>query len=212
MGWFLLIGIFCVLAVIGFFITGRPFKFAVGGIVFLIALAFVSLAVIVIWTMNDQCSAPFTDHNSTYCQNRAVSTAKTQGGQNIKCPEQYATEQERNDAYTQYSESMVAAHPNWTASDFAQARADFLVQNNCTQTLQYINENGGMEAYKDSVVKSITTDDSSDPFPMNDNKCDASGCPQYEWYDRHNVPMSNRCYPSMTTPCTDAEWKQALGN
>ena len=140
MGWFLLIGIFCVLAVIGFFVTGSPFKFAIGGIVFLIALAFVSLVVIVVWTMNDPCSAPFTDHNSTYCQNRARSA----------------------------SQSVVGT---------AQVPAT-----------------------------------SNDPFPYNNNECDSNGCPQYEWYDRHNVPMSNRCYPSMTTPCTATEWKQALGN
>jgi hypothetical protein len=64
---FLIVGIFCVLAVIGFFITGRPFKFAIGGIVFLIALVFVSLVVIVIWTVSAPCSAPFTDHNSASC-------------------------------------------------------------------------------------------------------------------------------------------------
>jgi len=75
MGWFLLIGIFCVLAVIGFFITGSPFKFAIGGIVFLIALAFVSFIVLFVWTENDPCSAPFTDHNSTYCQNRNASAS-----------------------------------------------------------------------------------------------------------------------------------------
>ena len=74
MTWFLLIGLFCVLAVIGFFITGNPFKFAIGGIVFLVALAFVFLVVIVIWTMSAPCSAPFTDHNSAYCQNKNVST------------------------------------------------------------------------------------------------------------------------------------------
>lgn len=51
----------------------------------------------------------------------------------------------------------------------------------------------------------------SDPFPFNDNRCDSSGCPQYEWYDRHNIPMSDRCYPSMTSPCTDLQWKKALG-
>jgi hypothetical protein len=74
MTWFLLIGLFCLLAVIGFFITGRPFKFAISGIVFLIALVFVSLVVIVIWIMSSPCSAPFTDHNSAYCQNKNGST------------------------------------------------------------------------------------------------------------------------------------------
>jgi cytoskeletal protein RodZ len=73
MEWFILIGLFCLLAVIGFFITGRPFKFAIGGIVFLVALAFVFLVVVIIWTMSAPCSAPFTDHNSAYCQNKTVS-------------------------------------------------------------------------------------------------------------------------------------------
>ena len=70
MGLFLLIGLFCLLAVIGFFATGRPFKFAFGGIVLLIATVFVLLIIIVIWTMAAPCSAPFTDHSSAYCRNQ----------------------------------------------------------------------------------------------------------------------------------------------
>lgn len=77
MTWFLLIGIFCVLAVIGFFVTGSPFKFAISGIVFLIALVFIFVVVLVVWTMNAPCSAPFTDHNSAYCQNRSISTSNS---------------------------------------------------------------------------------------------------------------------------------------
>ena len=83
MGWFLLIGLFCVLAVIGFFITGRPFKFALGGIIFLIAVVFVILAVIVIWEITSPCTAPFSDHGSSYCQNQAVSTATPTNTQTI---------------------------------------------------------------------------------------------------------------------------------
>lgn len=44
-----------------------------------------------------------------------------------------------------------------------------------------------------------------DPFPFYDDT------QQYAWYDRHNVPMSNRCYTTMTTPCSSLEWQQALG-
>jgi hypothetical protein len=44
-----------------------------------------------------------------------------------------------------------------------------------------------------------------DPFPF------YNADQQYTWYDRHNVPMSNRCYTTMTTPCSDLEWKKALG-
>jgi len=141
---FLLLGVFCILAVIGFFITNHPFKFAIGGMVSLIALVFIFLIILVVWTMNDQCSAPFTDHNSSYCKNRTVSTSQGQKG-----------------------------------------------------VLMATDTNSGS---------------SNDPFPFNNGLCDANGCPQYEWYDRHSVPMSNRCYPNMATSCTDIEWKQALSN
>lgn len=163
MAWllFLLIGSFCVLAIIGFFITGRPFKFAIGGIIFLIALAFVSFIVLYIWTENDPCSAPFVDHNSTYCQNRNISSAQPKDTQNIKCPEYYATEQERNNAYNQYAKNAIASNPNWTVNDFAEARANFLIQNNCTQTLRYIDEHGGMAVYKNTIIESITTSTNS---------------------------------------------------
>ncbi|HUD03121.1 MAG TPA: hypothetical protein VMR46_03895 [Candidatus Paceibacterota bacterium] len=66
--WLLLIGLFCVLAVIGFFITGSPFKFALGGMVFLIAVVFILFIGLVVWTMMAPCSAPFTDHDSVYCE------------------------------------------------------------------------------------------------------------------------------------------------
>ncbi len=45
-----------------------------------------------------------------------------------------------------------------------------------------------------------------DPFPYED------GDGQYAWYDRHNIPMSNRCYTGMTPPCSADDWKQAMGN
>lgn len=34
---------------------------------------------------------------------------------------------------------------------------------------------------------------------------------QYAWYDAQDVPMSDRCYTTMNPPCTEAEWRQALG-
>ena len=64
-------------SVIGFFATGRPFKFAFGGIVFLVAVVFVLLIVVVIWTLAAPCSAPFTDHSSTYCRNQASTPTST---------------------------------------------------------------------------------------------------------------------------------------
>ena len=75
MTWFILIGLFCVLAVFGFFVSSRPFSFAFGGIIFLIALSFVLFVGLIIWIYADQCSAPFIDRNSTYCQNQKNSTA-----------------------------------------------------------------------------------------------------------------------------------------
>ncbi len=106
MGLFLIIGIFCVLAVIGFFVTGRPFGFAIGGIVFLTALSFVSLITIAIWAFNFPCSAPFTDHNSTYCQNKTGSTTAYNSKQSNffqQTPETSSDSFPMNDGTNQYS-------------------------------------------------------------------------------------------------------------
>jgi hypothetical protein len=54
-------------------------------------------------------------------------------------------------------------------------------------------------------TQSVTTTAQPDPFPFYDDS------QQYAWYDRNNVPMSNRCYTTMTTPCSALEWQQALG-
>ena len=145
MGWFLLIGLFCLLAVIGFFVTGSPFKFALGGMVFLIATIFVLLAVIVIWTMAAPCSAPFTDHSSTYCQNHSGSTSIS---------------------------------------------------------------NSSVQLASNSLQQTAETSD--DPFPVQDIECNSTGCPQYAWYDRHNVAMAYRCYTG--TQCTAQQWASAVYN
>ncbi len=52
---------------------------------------------------------------------------------------------------------------------------------------------------------SMTTVQSDDPFPYDDSTL------QYAWYDRHSTPMSKRCYTTMTTPCSELEWQQAVG-
>lgn len=48
-----------------------------------------------------------------------------------------------------------------------------------------------------------------DLFPMTNTKCDSSGCPQNEWYDRHNVAMASRCYPNS---CDESQWRDAIYN
>ena len=137
--WFILIGLFCFLAVVGFLLTGRPFRFAIGGIIFLIALVFIFVVVIVIWTIADPCSAPFTGHNSYSCQNQPVSTPV----------------------------------PNPVSN---------------------------------SLKQTIATP--SDPFPFSSSQCNSTGCPQYEWYDNHNVAMAYRCYTSSS--CSAEDWAFAI--
>lgn len=56
-----------------------------------------------------------------------------------------------------------------------------------------------------SPIKLEQTSPEPDPFPF------YSPDEQYGWYDRHDVPMSDRCYTSMTEPCSDLQWKRALG-
>jgi curved DNA-binding protein CbpA len=57
-------------------------------------------------------------------------------------------------------------------------------------------------------VAPVATDE--DPFPMQQTSCNAQGCPQYDWYDRHNVSMAYRCYPSQNSECTASEWARAV--
>lgn len=56
--------------------------------------------------------------------------------------------------------------------------------------------NAGTEALSGSQSQ-------NDPFPFSDSDA------QYNWYDRHNVPMSDRCYTTMTPPCSELQWKKA---
>lgn len=65
---------------------------------------------------------------------------------------------------------------------------------------------GNTSPISDYSQKPETKDDI---FPMTSNTCDASGCPQYEWYDRHNVPMAYRCYPG---GCDEEQWRKAIYN
>lgn len=50
--------------------------------------------------------------------------------------------------------------------------------------------------------------DTIDPFPMQSTACNTQGCPQYDWYDNHNVAMAYRCYPGSS--CTAQEWAYAI--
>ncbi len=86
MGLFLLVGLFCLLAVIGFFATGRPFAFAFGGIVFLIALAFVVIIGFVIYEISQSSSTHTTQQTSASQYALPVQTSQTQTGATTQYP------------------------------------------------------------------------------------------------------------------------------
>lgn len=72
-----IVGLFCFLVVIGFFVTGNPFKFAAGSLIALVGTGFALLIVIVLWSMTSPCTAPFSDHNNSYCQKQVIQPSTT---------------------------------------------------------------------------------------------------------------------------------------
>ena len=78
-----------------------------------------------------------------------------------KCPEDYATNEEMVAGDKSFITDFLASNPQGTIADFPQARIDFLTKNNCTQTLQYIQDNGGIEGYKKTMMNNLTATDTS---------------------------------------------------
>jgi len=87
---------------------------------------------------------------------------------NKKCPENYATDEERNVEYKSFIREFLASNSQGTTADLAQARINFLTKNNCTQTLKYIQDNGGIEQYTKTMMSVLTATDtqatSTDPI------------------------------------------------
>lgn len=77
----------------------------------------------------------------------------------VKCPENYTMDAERNAEYNKFVADFEAYYPQETIRDFAMARVGFLVGNDCTKTLKYIDDNGGISQYIENIVNNILTDE-----------------------------------------------------
>ena len=89
-----------------------------------------------------------------YSAPKIISTQTATSTIGQKCPENYTTDEERNIEYKSFTTDFLASHPQGTVADLAQARTNFLTENNCIKTLKYIQDNGGVEQY----TKTITDD------------------------------------------------------
>ena len=87
-----------------------------------------------------------------YYINRGQHNLLLSGDQSNKnCPENYSTDEERSTEYKSFITNFLTSNPQGTVADLAQARIDFLTKNNCTQTLKYIQDNGGVEQYTKTI-------------------------------------------------------------
>jgi hypothetical protein len=68
-----------------------------------------------------------------------------------------------------------------------------------------LNQSPKTNSSNNQIFSNSQNTSQPDPFPFYDAD------QQYAWYDRNDVPMSDRCYTTMTTPCSSLEWQQALG-
>lgn len=76
-----------------------------------------------------------------------------------RCPENYATDEERSTEDKSFITDFLTSNPQGTIADYVQARIDFLTKNNCTQTLKYIQDNGGIEGYIKTMMNDLTSTD-----------------------------------------------------
>lgn len=79
----------------------------------------------------------------------------------FKCPEQYFTDEEKFESYKQFGAYYLSKNPTSTMEDILDKRYDFLVENNCTETLQVWSENEiekeeyWAEIEREEVVRSV---------------------------------------------------------
>ena len=66
------------------------------------------------------------------------------------------TDEEKVAEAKRFITDFLASNPQGNITDYAQARIDFLTKNNCTQTLKYIQDNGGIEVYKKTIILNLT--------------------------------------------------------
>ena len=89
----------------------------------------------------------------------AISTQTVTSTTDRGCPENYATDEERVAEAKSFITDFLASNPQGNITDYAQARIDFLTKNNCIQTLKYIQDNGGIEVYKKTIIDNLMATD-----------------------------------------------------
>ena len=109
------------------------------------------------------------------------------------------------DSSVSYTKNIIFVSP----SEYMQVQKEKI--NNIQS--QSLSSSGGSTVSSSSIqpssdVSQQTIETSDDPFPVQDTECNSAGCPQYKWYDRHNVAMAYRCYTG--TQCTAQQWAFAV--
>ncbi len=94
--------------------------------------------------------------NTNYTNNNIVSDISKL--QKIKCPEDYSSDEERNNELKEYLSNYIREYPNNTVSDIFDSRYSFLVENNCSKTLEYIKNQANGEDPRTSYIKKNVTD------------------------------------------------------
>jgi hypothetical protein len=76
----------------------------------------------------------------------------------FKCPEYYSTEGERSQDLDRWMYFFMNKYPDANLDEIMSLRYDFLVKNNCTETLQNIakNEEHSAEVERQEMIKSVT--------------------------------------------------------
>lgn len=80
--------------------------------------------------------------DNSYIQNNINNAPKTV---KKECPEDYLLEEEQNKELDKYISDYMIKFPNATIVDFLNSRYSYLVDNNCSQTLEYIKNQANGE-------------------------------------------------------------------
>jgi hypothetical protein len=75
----------------------------------------------------------------------------------FKCPEYYSTVEERRQDFDRWIYFFKNKYPDANLDEMMDLRYDFLVKNNCTETLQNIaeNEEHSVEVERQETIKSV---------------------------------------------------------
>ncbi len=79
----------------------------------------------------------------------------------FKCPEQYTTEEEKFESYKQFGSFYLNKYPTSTLESILDKRYDFLIKNNCAETLKTWDKNEREteeyweEVYRQESIRSV---------------------------------------------------------